>query len=209
LGFHYLDSGALYRLAALAARDAGVDWADETGVAAVAARLDVEFHPDGVRLDGREVSEAIRHESISSGASRVAALPAVREALLFRQRAFHRAPGLVGDGRDMASVVFPGAELKIFLTASAAVRAERRVWQLRERGETVEPAAIRAELEARDARDAARPVAPLRQEPDARLLDTDHLGIDEAVAKVLAWFAEENTDRLPSGNGNKSMSEIG
>jgi 3-phosphoshikimate 1-carboxyvinyltransferase len=188
LGFHYLDSGALYRLTALAAREAGVDWADEAGVASVAARLDVMFNADGVRLNGREVGEAIRHEEISSGASKVAALPAVREALLFRQRTFHRAPGLVGDGRDMGSVVFPGAQLKVFLTASPAVRGKRRVRQLLERGDPADFEAILADLEARDARDCARPVAPLRQEADALLLDTDHLGIDEAVAKVLDWF---------------------
>ena len=192
LGFNYLDSGALYRLTALAAREAGVDWTDEQGVAFIAARLDAVFHADGVRLNGREAGEAIRHEEISSGASKVAALPAVREALLFRQRTFHYAPGLVGDGRDMGSVVFPDAQLKVFLTASPAIRAERRVRQLLERGESANPDAIRADLEARDARDRARPVAPLRQEADALLLDTDHLGIDEAVEKVLGWFADRN-----------------
>ncbi|GHT90156.1 hypothetical protein AGMMS49545_02770 [Betaproteobacteria bacterium] len=190
LGFHYLDSGALYRLTALAAREAGVDWADEAGVAAVAARLDVAFAENSVRLNGREVGEAIRSEAISAGASKVAALPAVREALLFRQRAFHRAPGLVGDGRDMASVVFPVAPLKIFLTASASVRAERRMKQLQERGVSADYAAILADLEARDQRDRERPVAPLRQEPDARLLDTEHMGIEAAVAQVLAWWRE-------------------
>ncbi|MDR2880702.1 MAG: bifunctional 3-phosphoshikimate 1-carboxyvinyltransferase/cytidylate kinase [Azoarcus sp.] len=192
LGFHYLDSGALYRLTALAARKAGVDWTDEASVAAIAARLDVVFHADGVRLNGEEVGEAIRNEEISSGASKVAALPAVREALLFRQRTFHRAPGLVGDGRDMGSVVFPGAQLKVFLTASPAVRAERRFRQLLERNEPAEPDAIQADLEARDARDRTRPVAPLRQEPDALLLGTDHLGINEAVATVLGWFSARN-----------------
>jgi cytidylate kinase len=116
----------------------------------------------------------------------------VREALLFRQRAFHRAPGLVGDGRDMGSIVFPGAQLKIFLTASPAVRAERRTRQLLERNESASLDAIRADLDARDARDRARFVAPLRQEEDALLLDTDHLGIDEAAAKVLDWFATRN-----------------
>jgi 3-phosphoshikimate 1-carboxyvinyltransferase len=189
LGFHYLDSGALYRLTALAAREAGVDWADEAGVAAIAARLDVVFHAGGVRLKGSEVGEAIRDEEISSGASKVAALLAVREALLFRQRTFHRAPGLVGDGRDMGSVVFPRAQLKVFLTASSAVRAERRTRQLLERGEPATFCVIQADLEARDARDRARPVAPLRQEADALLLETDLLGIDEAVARVLDWFA--------------------
>jgi 3-phosphoshikimate 1-carboxyvinyltransferase len=189
LGFHYLDSGALYRLTALAAREAGVDWADEAGVAAIAARLDTVFHAGGVLLNGREAADAIRDEEISSGASKVAALPAVREALLFRQRTFHRAPGLVGDGRDMGSAVFPGARLKVFLTASPAVRAERRTRQLLERGEPAVSSAILADLEARDARDRARTVAPLRQEADALLLDTDDLGIDEAVAKVLGWFS--------------------
>jgi 3-phosphoshikimate 1-carboxyvinyltransferase len=192
LGFHYLDSGALYRLTALAAREAGVDWADEAGVAAIAARLDVVFHADGVCLKGREVGEAIRDEGISSGASVVAALPAVREALLFRQRTFHCAPGLVGDGRDMGSVVFPRAQLKVFLTASSAVRAERRTRQLLERNESVSLSKIQADLDARDARDRARPVAPLRQEADALLLETDHLGIDEAVTRVLDWFAARN-----------------
>ncbi|MCL2076366.1 MAG: bifunctional 3-phosphoshikimate 1-carboxyvinyltransferase/cytidylate kinase [Betaproteobacteria bacterium] len=192
LGFHYLDSGALYRLVALAAREAGVDWQDEAGVAAIAARLDVVFHADGVRLNGREVGEAIRHEEISSGASKVAAMPAVREALLFRQRAFHRSPGLVGDGRDMGSVVFPEAQLKIFLTASPAVRAERRVKQLLERNEPADLDSIRADLEARDARDRARHIAPLKQEADALLLDTDHIGIDDAVAKALEWFMTGN-----------------
>jgi 3-phosphoshikimate 1-carboxyvinyltransferase len=189
LGFHYLDSGALYRLTALASREAGVDWADEAGVAAIAARLDVVFCTGKVYLNGKDVSEAIRDEEISSGASKVAALPAVREALLFRQRAFHCAPGLVGDGRDMGSVVFPGAQLKVFLTASPAVRAERRTRQLLERNEPADFCVIEADLKARDARDRARPVAPLRQEADAFLLDTDHLSIDEAVAKILDWFA--------------------
>ncbi|MDR1350294.1 MAG: bifunctional 3-phosphoshikimate 1-carboxyvinyltransferase/cytidylate kinase, partial [Zoogloeaceae bacterium] len=135
LGFHYLDSGALYRLTALAAQEAGVDWVDEAGVAALAAALDVVFQVGRVLLNGREVSDALRSEAISVAASRVAALPAVRAALLFRQRAFHRAPGLVGDGRDMASVVFPAAPLKIFLTASAPIRAERRYQQLQEKGQ--------------------------------------------------------------------------
>ncbi|MDR3214197.1 MAG: bifunctional 3-phosphoshikimate 1-carboxyvinyltransferase/cytidylate kinase [Azoarcus sp.] len=185
LGFHYLDSGALYRLTALAAREAGIDWADEAGVAAVAARLDVAFDDGEVWLAGREVSTAIRHESISSGASRVAALPQVRAALLFRQRAFHRAPGLVGDGRDMASVVFPQAGLKIFLTASTEVRAERRYKQLIDKGMTANMESLLQDLQERDARDAARSVAPLRQQPDAVLLDTTTMGIEEAVAFVL------------------------
>ncbi|MDR1853997.1 MAG: bifunctional 3-phosphoshikimate 1-carboxyvinyltransferase/cytidylate kinase, partial [Azoarcus sp.] len=170
LGFHYLDSGALYRLTALAAQEAGVDWADEAGVAEVARSLDVTFRAGQPWLNGHEAAEAIRDERISAGASKVAALPAVREALLFRQRAFHRAPGLVGDGRDMASVVFPDAMLKVFLTASAEVRAERRVKQLREKGQEADYAAILADLRTRDERDANRAVAPLRQVSDALLL---------------------------------------
>ncbi|MDR1228786.1 MAG: bifunctional 3-phosphoshikimate 1-carboxyvinyltransferase/cytidylate kinase [Azoarcus sp.] len=185
LGFHYLDSGALYRLTALAAREAGVEWTDEAGVAAVAAQLDAVFDDGRIWLDGKEAGEAIRHESISSGASKVAALPQVRAALLFRQRAFHRAPGLVGDGRDMASVVFPRAGLKVFLTASAGIRAERRYKQLIDKGMAVTMDSLVQELRDRDARDAARPVAPLQQQPDAVLLDTTSMGIEEAVAFVL------------------------
>ncbi len=189
LGFAYLDSGALYRLTALAAQQAGVDWADEAGVAAVAARLDVAFSESDVLLAGVPVGDAIRTEAISAAASQVAALPAVREALLFRQRAFNTAPGLVGDGRDMGSVIFPQARLKVFLTASAEIRAGRRYKQLIEKGFSANLPALLADLEARDARDRARPVAPLRQEADALLLDTDELSIDQAVAQVLAWFA--------------------
>ncbi len=195
LGFHYLDSGALYRLTALAAREAGVAWDDEAGVARVAAGLDVVFREGGVRLNGREVGEAIRTEEISTGASRVAALPAVREALLFRQRAFHRAPGLVGDGRDMGSVVFPRATLKVFLTASAEVRAERRYRQLLAAGQPADPGAILADLRLRDERDSQRAVAPLRQEADALLLDTDYLGIEAAVQQVLDWYTSAVKNR--------------
>ncbi|MBP8214514.1 MAG: bifunctional 3-phosphoshikimate 1-carboxyvinyltransferase/cytidylate kinase, partial [Propionivibrio sp.] len=134
LGWHYLDSGALYRLTALAAQRNGVAWDDETRLAAIAARLDVVFLENSIILAGEEVGEAIRHEEISAGASKVAALPAVRNALLFRQRLFRKAPGLVADGRDMASVVFPDSQTKIFLTASVEVRAERRYKQLIEKG---------------------------------------------------------------------------
>ncbi|MDR2365540.1 MAG: bifunctional 3-phosphoshikimate 1-carboxyvinyltransferase/cytidylate kinase [Zoogloeaceae bacterium] len=191
LGFHYLDSGALYRLAALAARDKGVDDRDEAALAALAAGLEIVFLPEGrVLLNGEEVSLALRGEAISAAASRVAALPAVRAALLFRQRALHRAPGLVGDGRDMASVVFPDAALKIFLTASPEVRAERRFRQLREKGLPADRAAILSDLRARDERDRSRSAAPLRREADARLLDTDALDIEAAVAQVLAWWSE-------------------
>ena len=187
LGFTYLDSGALYRLTALAARRAGVDWADEAGVAVIAAGLDVVFSESDIRLDGELVGDAIRTEEMSSGASQVAALPAVREALLFRQRAFNTAPGLVGDGRDMGSVVFPNAPLKVFLTASAEARAQRRYKQLIEKGFSANLADLLLDLRQRDERDSQRSVAPLRQEADAKLLDTTHLTIEQAVNQVLEW----------------------
>lgn len=191
LGFHYLDSGALYRLTALAAEKAGAGWEDEAAVARVAAALDVVFDGDVVLLAGEDVSAEIRSEHIGIGASKVAALPAVRSALLQRQRDFARAPGLLGDGRDMGEVIFPQAELKVFLTATPEARAERRYKQLLARGEVADLAAITADLAARDERDRNRPVAPLRQLPDAKLLDTTAMGIDEAVATVLRWWREK------------------
>ena len=190
LGFAYLDSGALYRLTALAAQRAGVAWTDEAAVAAIAARLDVVFTESDIRLDGVPVGDAIRTEAMSSGASQVAALPAVREALLFRQRAFNTAPGLVGDGRDMGSVIFPRAPLKVFLTASAEARAERRYKQLIDKGFSANLADLLSDLRQRDERDSQRSVAPLRQEADARLLDTTHLTIEQAVKQVLDWATE-------------------
>ena len=190
LGYHYLDSGALYRLTALAAQRAGVAWDDEAGVAKIAAELDVVFGSDSILLAGEEVGEAIRSEEMSSGSSQVAALPAVRAALLFRQRAFQRAPGLLGDGRDMASVIFPGAGLKVFLTASAEVRAERRYKQLIGKGIAANIENILLDLRQRDQRDSERSVAPLQQNEDAKLLDTSALTIDQAVDQVLAWQAE-------------------
>ncbi|WP_295002611.1 bifunctional 3-phosphoshikimate 1-carboxyvinyltransferase/cytidylate kinase [uncultured Dechloromonas sp.] len=190
LGYAYLDSGALYRLTALAAKQAGIDWADEAGVAGLAAVLDVAFSGSDILLNGALVGDAIRTEEMSAGASKVAALPAVREALLFRQRAFNTLPGLVGDGRDMGSVIFPQAPLKVFLTASAEARAERRYKQLIEKGFSANLADLLADLQQRDARDSQRSVAPLRQEADAKLLDTTHLTIEQAVNQVLAWARE-------------------
>lgn len=188
LGFHYLDSGALYRLTALAAQRLGIDWRDEPAVTLVAAKLDVVFDGERILLAGDDVSLAIRTEEMGIGASTVAALPAVRVALLARQREFAQMPGLLADGRDMGSVVFPDAPLKIFLTATAAVRAERRYKQLLGRGEAADLAAITAELEARDERDRVRAVAPLMQLPDALLLETSNLSIEQTVAQVLAWW---------------------
>ena len=190
LGYAYLDSGALYRLTALAAQQAVVDWADEAAVAAIAAELNVEFSGSDIRLNGELVGDAIRTEEISVGASKVAALPAVREALLFRQRTFNKTPGLIGDGRDMGSVVFPHAGLKVFLTASPEARAERRYKQLIEKGFSANLAVLLLDLKQRDERDSQRSVAPLRQEADAKLLDTTHLTIEQAVNQVLAWSRE-------------------
>ena len=187
LGWHYLDSGALYRLTALAARKAGVDWNNETAVAVIAAQLPVRFTGGQTFLGDEVVDDQMRTEEMGIGASTVGALPAVREALLLRQRAFRQAPGLVADGRDMGSVVFTDAKTKVFLTATAAVRAERRYKQLMEKGFSAKLQEILQDLEDRDARDAARPVAPLRQEADARLLETSNLTIAQAVDQVLGW----------------------
>ncbi|MBX9266680.1 (d)CMP kinase [Chromobacterium violaceum] len=191
LAFHYLDSGSLYRLLALHARRRGIAWDDEPALARAAAALPVEFSDGVVWLEGNDASQDIRAEEIGIGASKVGALPAVRAALLQRQRDFCEAPGLVTDGRDMGSVVFPDATLKIFLTASAEERASRRHKQLIGKGESANLAQIMQDIIDRDARDAARPVAPLRQEPDAFLLDTTELTIDQAVDKVLGWFEEK------------------
>jgi 3-phosphoshikimate 1-carboxyvinyltransferase len=189
LGFHFLDSGALYRLTALAALRAGVALEDEAAVAAVAATLPAEFVGEQVLLAGDDVTTAIRAEEVGVGASKVAAFPTVRAALFDRQRAYRRFPGLVADGRDMGSVIFPEAPVKVFLTASAEARAERRYKQLIDKGM---PANIRPllqdilqELRERDARDAARSVAPLKQCDDAELVDTTPLGIEQAVAAVM------------------------
>ena len=189
LGYHFLDSGALYRLTALAAMKANVSLDDKQAVATVAASLPAEFAGDRILLAGEEVNEAIRAEEVGNGASKIAALPAVRTALLERQRAYRRFPGLVADGRDMGSVVFPDAPVKVFLTASAAARAERRYKQLIDKGmpDNIRPLLrdIVKDLEERDARDAARPVAPLKHYPDADLVDTTALTIEQAVAAVL------------------------
>ncbi len=187
LGWHYLDSGAIYRLAALAAQRAGVSWDDEAGVAEIAAGLDVEFGENSIRLAGEEVGDAIRYEEISIGASRIAALPSVRQALLFRQRLFRRAPGLVADGRDMASVVFPDSRTKVFLTASVEVRAQRRYKQLIEKGIAASIDPLLLDLRERDLRDSQRSVAPLQQSEGAHLLDTTELTIAQTVAQVLEW----------------------
>ena len=190
LGWAYLDSGALYRLAALYAQRQGASWSDEAALAELAAALPVRFAGGTVFLADEDVGSAIRSEEIGMGASAVAALPAVRSALLQRQRDFLTEQGLVADGRDMGSVVFPQAQLKIFLTAAAEVRACRRAKQLGLPCEGLEYQRIVADIQARDLADSRRTSAPLRQEPDAKLLDTSDLGIDETVKKVLDWYRE-------------------
>jgi cytidylate kinase len=192
LGFHYLDSGALYRLVALAAMNTGTDLADEVALSALAARLDARFAGGEILLGGERATEAIRTEACSVASSRVAAVPGVRAALLDRQRAFREPPGLVADGRDMGSVVFPDARLKVFLTASPETRAERRYKQLKDKGIAANIATLLLDLAERDARDAARAVAPLKPAPDARILDTTGLTPDEAADTVLAWYRESS-----------------
>jgi 3-phosphoshikimate 1-carboxyvinyltransferase len=192
LGYHLLDSGALYRAAGLAATWDGVSPDDEAGVARLAGLLDLKFEggrgSNRVWLRGREVTDELRLEATGLLASRVSALPRVREALHGLQLAFRRAPGLVADGRDMGSVVFPGAALKVFLTAGAAERAERRHKQLISKGFPSNIDSLRADLAARDARDRSRTVSPLKPAEDALLLDNSHLGIEESVAQVLRWW---------------------
>ena len=186
LGFHYLDSGSLYRLTALAALRLGVDLADAPDLARVAPNLQIAFLGGKTLLDGRDVGDEIRTESASQNASRVAALPSVRNALLNLQRQFRLAPGLVADGRDMGSVVFPDASLKVYLTASAEARAERRTKQLKEKGMSAIMDDVVKELRARDERDMNRLVAPLKQYPDAYLIDTTEISADVAVQKILS-----------------------
>jgi cytidylate kinase len=192
LGFHHLDSGALYRLATLAALRSATALDDEPALARLASGMNVEFRDGAAWLDGRDVSEALRTEDVSAAASRVAAWPAVRRALLVRQRGFRRPPGLVADGRDMGSVVFADAPLKVFLTADIATRADRRYKQLKEKGMYAKMGDVVEELRRRDERDSSRPVAPLKHYPDAIFLDTTGLTVDQAVAKILGWWREKS-----------------
>ena len=190
LGMDYLDSGALYRLTALAAQTQGVAWDDEAALEPIAAQLPVAFVAGSVLLNGEDVSETIRQEEIGMGASQVAKWPAVRAALLERQRAFAGERGLVADGRDMGSVVFPDAKLKVFLTASAEERARRRALQLNIDLNSAAYQAIVDDIKQRDLNDTQRAVAPLKQLPDAHLLDTTELSIENAVKKVLDWYRQ-------------------
>ena len=190
LGYHFLDSGSLYRITGLAATRAGValDIANQQPIADMLRALPIRFEGSHILLDGEDVSEAIRTEEAGMNASRVSAFPMVREALVDFQRSFRQLPGLVADGRDMGTVIFPGAPLKVFLTASAACRAERRYKQLISKGISTTLDSLRADLEARDARDSSRSVAPLKPAVDAKLLDNSDLTVQASVEIVLEWW---------------------
>lgn len=190
LRFHYLDSGALYRLVAYTAIQSEVGFDDETMLSGIARDLDVVFTGAKILLKEEDVADAIRAEICSNGASKVAAYPQVRESLLDRQRAFRQIPGLVADGRDMGSVVFPDAVLKIFLTADAETRAQRRYKQLMEKGIDANISTLLQDIRDRDARDINRSAAPLQQGADAILLDTTSLNIAQAVDEVLRRYDE-------------------
>jgi cytidylate kinase len=195
LGFHYLESGALYRLVALLALRQDLD--DEAALANAAEHMDLVFLGDEILLEDQDVSQHIRHEAVGNRASEVARMRGVRQALLARQRAFRQPPGLVADGRDIGTVVFPDAALKIFLTASPEVRAERRYKQLIEKGISANLRALSRDLAERDARDASRPVAPLVAAPDAQVLDSSALSVEAVVDRILQLYRE----RVLGGQG--------
>ncbi len=188
LGFHYLDSGALYRIVAFAAQQKNIAWSNAEALGKLAESLNIEFRQGEIYLDNALVTEAVRSEEMSRGASEVAVHQQVRDALFALQQSFRQLPGLVADGRDMASVVFTDAKLKIFLTASVEVRADRRYKQLIGKGLAADYAEILRDLQQRDLRDSQRRAAPLIQTPDAVLLDTTHRAIDQAVEFVLATY---------------------
>jgi 3-phosphoshikimate 1-carboxyvinyltransferase len=188
LGFHYLDSGALYRLSAFAALRADVSLDDGAAVAQIARAMPVRFQGDRIFLGAEDVSEAIRSEAAGMAASRVSAHSEVRAALLALQHSFRQLPGLVADGRDMGTVIFPDAPLKIYLTASARHRAERRHKQLISKGNSAIISEIQQDLEARDARDSSRKAAPLKPADDARPLDNSYLSIEKSVDQVIDWW---------------------
>jgi len=190
LGWCYLDSGALYRLVALRALEAGVEADDARALAELARSLRPLFAGDRVRLGGRDVTDEIRREDVGAMASRIAVHPPLRAALLDLQKSFRRPPGLVADGRDMGTVVFPDAGLKVFLTASVEARAERRYKQLSEKGFPSNIAILLQDLRARDERDRSRLAAPLRPAEDARQLDSSDLSIEQVVSQILRWHGE-------------------
>ena len=191
LNFHYLDSGALYRIVAFAAYKNNIEWKDAEKLGELAKGLKIEFSQGEIYLDGDRITEAVRSEEMSRGASEVAIHPPVRNALLELQRSFRQAPGLVGDGRDMGSVIFKDALLKIFLTASVQIRAERRYNQLINKGLTANYAQILADLQSRDERDSQRSAAPLIQTADALLLETSECSIEQAVQFVLNAYQKQ------------------
>lgn len=190
LDFHYLDSGALYRAVAFAAMKACASLDSALEVAAIARNMNVIFFDGAMQLDGRDITDEIRHEEVSAAASRVAALPEVRRALLERQRAFRKPPGLVAEGRDMGSVVFPDARVKVFLTATPEERAQRRYKQLMEKGLSANMALLLQDIRERDARDSARAVAPLQKCAEAIEIDTTAMTVAEAVSRILAHYAQ-------------------
>lgn len=190
LGFQYLNSGSLYRTVALAALEAGANLDDEFTLSEITLNLRAEFNGDRVTLGGRNVSEVIVAEAVSVAASRIAAIPGVRKALLVRQRGFRKPPGLVADGRDMGSVVFPDAVLKIFLTASLEARAERRYKQLMDKGLNATMAALLQDIRERDQRDTMRATAPLLKSANAVLIDTTNMTAADAIAQVLALYRQ-------------------
>lgn len=191
LGFHLLDSGALYRLTALQALRGALPLSDEAGIAKLAQQLPARFRDDVIYLADEDVSHAIRAEEVGNMASKIAALPGVRQALFDLQLGFRQAPGLVADGRDMGTVIFPTAKLKVFLTASAEARAQRRYKQLIDKGFSANMNDLLADLRARDERDTGRAVAPLVAAADAHILDTSAMGVDQAVEQVLTWYAQK------------------
>jgi cytidylate kinase len=191
LGFHLLDSGALYRLTALQALRGALPLSDEAGIAKLAQQLPARFRDDVIYLADEDVSHAIRAEEVGNMASKIAALPGVRQALFDLQLGFRQAPGLVADGRDMGTVIFPTAKLKVFLTASAEARAQRRYKQLIDKGFSANMNDLLADLRARDERDTHRAVAPLVAAADAHILDTSAMGVDQAVEQVLTWYAQK------------------
>jgi len=193
LGFHYLESGALYRLIALLSLRE--DTLDEQRLAVFADEMDVFFDEGEITLGEEPVTEKVRSEVVGNRASEVARLPQLRRALLRRQRAFRRPPGLVADGRDMGTIVFPDAALKIFLTASPETRAERRYKQLIEKGIDANLRALSRDLRERDERDAKRAVAPLAPAPDSQVLDSTALSIDEVVERIVRWWREKEGGR--------------
>ncbi|HET7363620.1 MAG TPA: (d)CMP kinase [Burkholderiales bacterium] len=197
LGFHYLESGALYRIVALLSLRE--DTLDEKRLVQLAQDMDVAFEEGDILLGDESISDKVRSEPVGNRASEVAKVPPLRQALLKRQRSFRRPPGLVADGRDMGTVVFPDAELKVFLTASPEIRAERRYKQLIEKGIDANLRALSRDLRERDERDAKRAVAPLVPAPDSQVLDSSALSIDDVVERIVGWWRDKGKVGGPRG----------